>query len=328
MRDIMEFSNDISSDYTFNDSPDEEDFEVNEPEPSGSPTESNLQESEVYEFPHLSPVNSHMVKNYYSKYGVQILPEIPEEQDEYIDDTPSNNFIDPKRISRISAKLEELNQKYSCPEILNINDLVVSREKVEEKNQIQNIEYIPNYKDKNQNILTEMEVLHIQSCCACPTYKVFVWKRRFRICRDLLMDYFCRPLFTALKDPHFYPTLISKISLEFISMVYITIAPHLALRKNDGFKEEDSAFLLSYMAFSWCLFLVLLPLVIQFNKRKMGIIHVVGLVLCSGSLICEYIITLYIYVFILTFPCNIYKAYPNIWLRNLTWKRQFINKST
>lgn len=283
MKEMMDFTdNDLTSNMTYSDSPDEDDEE--------SPTESEsvtqtTSEGQIQSLQQIWPLKSHNVKDYYSKVGVAILPEIPEETEDK--DEIDNNFIDPKRISRISVKLEELNQKQNS-EILNINDLVISKKHIDKTEDIQNIEYIPNYKDNNNKFLKDIETIKIKSCCSCPTYRIFLWKRKFRILKDFIMDYLCKPLFTSLKDLHFYPIFVTKLSVNLISILYLTLAPYLALQKNNDFTNEDTAFLLSYMAFSWCLFLVLLPLVVTFSKRKLSSIYVCGLLLCACSLTRKY----------------------------------------
>lgn len=291
MKEMIDFTRiEYTSDITYDDSPDEDDYDlVIEPE-QPSISSNRFTEEQVCEMPQICPLTNSTVKDYYSKAGVAIMPEIPEEAEEMTDETGGRNFIDPKRISRISAKLEELNQKQYGVEILNISDLVVSKQKIEATEKIENIEYISNYKDNSRHFIADIETIKIRSCCSCPTYRIFTWKRKFRFCKDLLVDNFCKPLFNALKDLHFFPTLVSKVSTSLISMIYITLAPYLALQKNDDFKKEDTAFLLSYVAFSWCLFLVLLPLVVTFNKRKIVSIYVCGLLLCACSLICKYFV--------------------------------------
>lgn len=195
MREMMEFtSNEFTSDVTYADSPDEDDYEPVDTEPNSSTSNFIFNEGQVRELPQVCPLNSHTVKDYFSKAGVAILPEIPEEMEDNPDEVGDNNFINAKRISRISAKLEELNQKHNHVEILNISDLVVSKQQVGETEKIDNIEYISDYKDNNRNFLVDIETMKIKSCCSCPTYRIFIWKRKFRFCKDFMMDHFCRPL--------------------------------------------------------------------------------------------------------------------------------------
>lgn len=297
MKEIMDFANN-ESDVDYADSSDDEDEDLSvDPETPNQPENPSFNEGQnpsfnegqVPQLPQVWPLNSRNVKDYFSKAGVAILPEIPEEIEENQEESENTDFIDPKRISRISAKLEELNQKHNGFEILNISDLVVTKATVEETEKIQNIEYIPNYKESNNKFLKDMETVKIQSCCTCPTYKIFLWKRKFRILKDFILDNLFKPLWNSLKEPHFYPIILSKVSMNLISMMFITLAPYLALQKNDDFRNEDTAFLLSYIAFSWCLFLVLLPLVVTFNKRKLSGLYVCGLLLCAFSLLCEYV---------------------------------------
>ncbi|XP_057670479.1 uncharacterized protein LOC130902390 isoform X1 [Diorhabda carinulata] len=223
-----------------------------------------------------APLTPTTVQLYYSHAGVSILPQIPEEVDE-IDET-NINVIDPKRLSRISTALEELNR-------IEKKEIVIPKEIVIKPELIQNIEYIPNYTEKKNLFLKDMKFDKKKPCCSCSPYSIFLWKRRIRSWKDCLLDTVFVPLFRSLTDPHFYPIMISKVLLGVSSNFFISLTPYITLKKNDGYKKEDMAFLLSYIAFSWCLSLVLLPLLMKFSATKLRITFVVGLAFSTCSML-------------------------------------------
>ncbi|CAH1123556.1 unnamed protein product [Ceutorhynchus assimilis] len=232
---------------------------------------------------HLSPVN---VQSYFLNFGVSILPGIPEE-DEEIDDI---NYINPKRLSVISSKLEELNiqdqiRRESIKEVFSINE-------VHKPERINTIEYIPNFKEEKSrmSVLDELKNFQRSShCFHCSPYRKYIWTRRLRMVKDFFNDNFLRPLYHALKNLYFYPALSTKITTNLVSTLYITLAPFMAMenswkQKMLIFSTENVTFLLTYVAFAWCFFLVGLPLVFKLNQNKIRMVFAFGLVVSGTSL--------------------------------------------
>lgn len=226
-------------------------------------------------------LNSNAVQIYYSQAGVSILPEIPEEE-EGVEESKNINVINTKRLSRISMALEELNSRERKE---SIKELVVPKESFIKPEPIQNIEYISNYTDRKR-FIKDLKFTNKGACCSCSPYTLFVWKRRMRSWKDCLIDTLFIPICKSLADLHFYPTLWSKISINISSILFISLTPYVTLLKNEGYKSEDMAFLLSYTAFSWCLSLILMPLLMTFTAVKLRITFIVGLVLSSCSMLC------------------------------------------
>ncbi|XP_066252561.1 uncharacterized protein [Euwallacea similis] len=235
---------------------------------------------------HLNPLS---IQAYFYKVGVSILPGIPEENE---DEETNINYIDPKRLSMISDKLEELNiqdqiRRESIREVFNINE-VINEHKPEP---INHIEYIPNFKDEDTRIsvMHELKNLHKgRNCFHCAPYRKYVWTRRLRIMKDCLIDNVFRPLYHAAKNLYFYPALTTKVVTSTVSTLYITLAPFMAMqntwKQTAVFNTENVTFLLTYVAFAWCFFLVTLPLVIKLNPNKIRIIFGCGLIISGTSL--------------------------------------------
>lgn len=356
---MMEFTNSL---HTTNpntpdessDSDDEEKEDIIIP-PSGKEDDDLTYNIDVVNDQLLQPIQltPYNVQTYYSKVGVSILPGIPEEmENEEMND--AIDTINSRRISKISMRLEEINQlskkeseeeqnakniqrplhldadttykdKSTSGEILNVkaletpnetetedsedqhifyanevnntNDLesldintLVSNNQVVEPDRIENIEYIHNYGKNKTKFFKEFRTMKSGYCCGCSPYRKFIWKRRYRTVVDFFIDNIFKPLWVSLKDLHFYPTLLSKVMTTITATMCFTLTPYMALEKNSSFQPEDATILLSYVAFSWCLFLVLLPLVINFSKAKFRATFICGLVLAGTCMICKYTI--------------------------------------
>lgn len=240
-----------------------------------------------YGVSYLKPISA---QTYFLNMGVNILPGIPEE----LDDEEDINVIDPKRLSVISGKLEELNvqdqiRRDSIKEVFNINDVTIRNEFHPER--INNIEYIADFKeDKTRiSVLDEFKNFHkTHWCLCCKPYRKYIWARRFRVVKDFLYDNVFRPLYYAVKNLFFYPALTTKVVNGPVSILYITLAPFLAMQKdwkqNKVFTTENVTFLLTYVAFAWGFFLVTLPLVLKLNHNRIRMVFVVGLITTGSSL--------------------------------------------
>lgn len=236
---------------------------------------------------YLKPISA---QTYFLNMGVNILPGIPEE----LDDEEDINVIDPKRLSVISGKLEELNvqdqiRRDSIKEVFNINDVTIRNEFHPER--INNIEYIADFKeDKTRiSVLDEFKNFHkTHWCLCCKPYRKYIWARRFRVVKDLMYDNVFRPLYYAVKNLFFYPALTTKVVNGPVSILYITLAPFLAMQKDwkqdKVFTTENVTFLLTYVAFAWGFFLVTLPLVLKLHHNRIRMVFVFGLITTGSSL--------------------------------------------
>lgn len=356
---MMEFTNPVSitgpSTPDLSDSDDDDEKDDIVLPPSGKEDanyEINVINEQLLQPIQLTPYN---VQTYYSKVGVSILPEIPEEmENEEMYDAMDK--INSRRISKISTRLEKINQlskkaseeEYNAKnmqrglllnteedhmeqnisrEILDVNALesikaseelvtengdqkqhtyysnkedkvvenldintLVSNKTLEEPERIQNIEYIHNYGKNKSRLFKEFRTTRSGYCCGCSPYRKFIWRRRYRTIADFFIDNILKPLWISLKDLHYYPTVLSKVMTTITATMCFTLTPYIALEKNSSFQPEDATILLSYVAFSWCLFLVLLPLVINFSKAKFRATFICGLLLTGTCMIRKYTI--------------------------------------
>ncbi|XP_060530403.1 uncharacterized protein LOC132704427 isoform X2 [Cylas formicarius] len=225
---------------------------------------------------YLNPVN---VQHYFQNAGVSILPGIPEENEEENDD---KNTIDSKRLSKISAKLEEMSKSGNTYKF----DVVVEQPDV-----ISRIEYIPNFREeRSKSFIDELKSFNrSKHWFACTPYRKYVWGRRLRSLKDFVGDNIFRPSFTAAKTWYFYPALTSKVIGDMIPVLYITLAPFMALerswRQERFFTTENATFLLTYVAFAWCFFLLSLPLIAKMSNTKLRFALIFGLMVTGTSMI-------------------------------------------
>ncbi|KAL1489887.1 hypothetical protein ABEB36_013814 [Hypothenemus hampei] len=207
------------------------------------------------------------------------LHDIPEESESESEKEMDNIVRD------LNVKICE-NEK---PQVYNINELIGSP-KLEPINKI---EYIQNFREENSRVSVLNELKYIRKagkCCHCSPYQKYVCSKRLRTLKDFLMDNFLRPIYHSFKTLYFYSALTTKVTTNAVSTLYITLAPFMAMQNCWKqhyllFNTENVTFLLTYVAFAWCFFLVGLPLVFKWNHNRIRILFVFGLLICGTSML-------------------------------------------
>lgn len=203
--------------------------------------------------------------------GVDILPEIPEE-DEFEEDINciENVKIGLKRFSTISAKFEDLinneNQNIYC--MLDPTRLHI----LAEQTHFQNSQ--STFRNAWQNY----------GCCS--PYQKYIFRKKIQCIKDFLYHNLFKPLYCALTTASFYPSLLSKTVTTYASTVFIVIIPYVSvLHTTDQFLyfiSSESALLLTLISFGWLCFLIFLPWIVNARKTKLKVLFLIGL-MCFGA---------------------------------------------
>lgn len=209
--------------------------------------------------------------------GVEILPEIPEE-DESCDETSRKISTDIKRLSKISDRFEEIigkNKRNDGPNmVMGLTELENSFHRRSRKRKRPKF-----FQDFSRN-----------SAGCCSPYRKYIFRKRLRSLALILFDTFIKPLNTSLKCFYFYPSLCCKTCMALTYVVYISIIPHVALVNGANYSVDitEAVFLLTFISVAWCFFLISLPWVINMSKVKIRVLHILGLLLTSGSYFSKY----------------------------------------
>lgn len=209
--------------------------------------------------------------------GVDILPEIPEEDEieeerenntENLEDRQTEAMQDSiKRYSQLSAKFEDL---------IN-NDEVESNgyHTVNIVNDVYNEIEIAGAKRQSA-------IRHWPRCNCCSPYQNYLCKRGLRRATDFLFELLLKPLWSGLCVLVFYPCLLTKVVVTITSVVYIVFIPYIATISDTENQSQtvsaESTMLLSLIAFPWLCLLVFLPWLINSNKSKLKTIFCLGIV--------------------------------------------------
>lgn len=211
--------------------------------------------------------------------GVDILPEIPEEdepetEEEKLENRQRETMKDSiRRFSQLSAKFEDL----ISSELKN-NEYHSAISNVESG--VQELQF--DVAKKRSTIRARWRNFN-----CCSPYQKYLYRKRLDRTTDIFFSYFIKPLWRCLRNVSFYPCLITKVVLTITSMIYIIFIPYVAITSEHEYLPHvvsaESTMLLSLMAFPWLCFLVFLPWLINFSKSKLKAIFSLGILILGLS---------------------------------------------
>ncbi|KAM3967944.1 uncharacterized protein ACR2FA_003943 [Aphomia sociella] len=230
-------------------------------------------------------------------FGVEILPEIPEESEDSDDNEPSINDKDINHLKkkRFSSAIKRLSilgdsfDEYIMKQIRRDSDKgdSLSREYTEVEVTYDNISPVTDI--QREKIFNSFS-FRCQSCYASfrrrmrmPSYRIYRFKRRMMYLMYSINDTFIKPLTRSLSCWRFYPALIlcfSKLSLTAISLV---LMPVVASQVQPTISMTDINLLFSLHGFTWICFLLCIPWLTQTPKRNFKYVTVIGLIISSGA---------------------------------------------
>lgn len=237
-----------------------------------SSDEGELQVTEVITDP--EPVKTIVPVYCKNLMGVDILPEIPEE-DEIEEEKRENRQIEEmensiRRLSQLSIKFENL----IINEIKNPTFYTTSTDRQPKEQQI--------------NLLKKRstERGYFSSNC-CSPYQKYLHKRRIGTIKIFLFVRVLKPLWSTARILPFYLCLATKVTTAVTSVIYVILTPYIATCNEDESipltNSAESTMLLSLIAFPWLCFLVFLPWLMNSSKNKIKAIFVLGIMLLGFS---------------------------------------------
>lgn len=252
-------------------------------------------------------------------FGVEILPEIPEENEDNISDESdsegtenedsesddsskveagsSNNkkrlSIAIKRLSMLSDNLDDfISKQFRRDSHTSEQDEADHREYTEIEVTYDNISPVTDI--QREKVFNSFS-FRCQSAYAglrrrmwMPSYKIYTMKRRLTYFIYNINDTFLKPLTRSLSSWKFYPSLLmyfSKLSLTSVAMVSL---PMIASEMHPKISIADSNFIMTLYGFSWICFLMCTPWLAQTPKRNFKFVALAGLFISTLACIRKY----------------------------------------
>lgn len=217
--------------------------------------------------------------------GVHILPGIPEEEEDEIEEENkkyNNLHKNIKRLSTISNQFEDL---IASTEDKNGNFVILEPASLENKDAAKYV------------FLKASNSKSFPWICDCNlSYQKYLFKKRSRHVTDFLSENFLKPFYSSLTCLKFYPVVITKVITTLLSTMFVVSSPYISIMYSheDLIKviSSENALLLTLTALPWLCFLVFLPYLMNASKLKLKIIFVFGLVCYAASSFRKYICAL------------------------------------
>lgn len=252
-------------------------------------------------------------------FGVEILPEIPEESE---DNTDSDEDESEKRkktdnqfstaIKRFSALGDNLDEyiskqirKDSINEISHNNDygeIEVTYDNISPVTEITHEKVFGSYSFRCQSWY-----LNMKRKIYIPSYKLYRIRRRTMYCLHIINDTFIKPLTRSLSYWKFYPALLLSFSKCTLTAISLPLLPLISLEIRSKIHLTEMNFLISLHAFTWICFLLSTPWLASISKRNFKYILVTGLLISTIALfrkLCFNKYNLFLrYIFVHIFYC-------------------------
>lgn len=222
--------------------------------------------------------------------GVEIMPEIIEENEEEEEDTTSSNKNsiiknDIKRLSVISSKLEEIIDRDSTetsPEVI----LDVTKTSESNINVISIESSASLFKDMRRSSKRS------SGTCCCSPIQRFRFRRRLKFFFECIIALMLKPLISSSRVYVFYPCLITVIHSMLSPLVFLNFIP---IKANDDWKYgnmTEVSFMLSITAFAYICFLITIPWVAEISKRNMRYLYIIGLFISMTAIYRKYLLNI------------------------------------
>lgn len=232
-------------------------------------------------------------------FGVEILPEIPEESEEEDEHCISERDMNKnkKRLSVAIKRLSTLGDSLGdCitnqirkdshhsenGEIKEYSEVEVTYDTISPVTDIQREKIFNSFSFRCQSAYASM-----RRKIWMPSYRVYRIRRRMQYFMYNINDTFIKPLTRSLSCWRFYPSLIlafAKLSLTGITLVFL---PTMGTLMKPKISTNDTNFLMSLYGFTWICFLLSTPWLAQTPKRNFKYVALLGLIVSTAACFCK-----------------------------------------
>lgn len=237
-------------------------------------------------------------------FGVEILPEIPEEsedsdEDDYslADKSKNNNMkhfsLAIKRLSTLGDNLDDCisnqfrrdSQSDVGSENREYTEVTVTYDTVSPVTDIQREKIFNSFSFRCQSAYASM-----RRRIWMPSYKVYRVRRRMVYLMYNVNDTFIKPLTRSTSNWRFYPSLLLAFTKLSLTAVFLPLLPLIASGMHPKISTLELNFLMSLYAFSWICFLLCTPWLVQTRKRNFKYIALIGLIISTAACFSKFVV--------------------------------------
>ncbi|XP_034825132.1 uncharacterized protein [Maniola hyperantus] len=226
-------------------------------------------------------------------FGVDILPEIPEESEtDEESDGETNVNINKKRFSLAIKRLSTIGDSFDECIVNQVRrdsqsngDVVENKEYSELEVRYDTIAPITDIQtEKLLNTFSfrcQSAYVNMKRKMSIPSYRVYRIRRRMLYLMYNINDTFFKPLTRSLSCGKFYPALLLSFTKLSLMTVGIVLMPLIGLQIRPKIAMYETNFLMSLHGFTWICFLLCTPWLAQTPKRNFKYVVTLGLVVST-----------------------------------------------
>ncbi|CAH2237244.1 jg11213 [Pararge aegeria aegeria] len=229
-------------------------------------------------------------------FGVEILPEIPEETEDSDTDEESDGetnlnkskkrfSLAIKRLSTIGDNFDECIENQVRRDSQSNGDIVENKEYSELEVRYDTI--APNTDIQTEKLLNtfnfrcQSAYVNIKRKITIPSYRVYRIRRRMLYLMYNINDTFLKPLRRSLSCGRFYPAVLLSFTKLTLMTVGIILLPMIGLQIRPKIAMYETNFLMSLHGFTWICFLLCTPWLAHTPKRNFKYVVAFGLVIST-----------------------------------------------
>jgi hypothetical protein len=227
-------------------------------------------------------------------FGVEILPEIPEESEESEDERALNekDNVKKKRFSMAIKRLSTIGDSFDEyitkqirrdsgqpvePENKEYSEVEVTYDTISPITEMEREKVFNSFSFRCQSAYANMK-----RKIRMPSYRMYRLKRRLTYVMYNINDTFIKPLIRSLSCWRFYPSLMICFSRLLLS-VFLVLLPLIASEIQPKISKTETNFLTSLHGFTWICFLLCTPWLAQTAKRNFKYVAVIGLCVSTAA---------------------------------------------
>ncbi|XP_011568360.3 uncharacterized protein LOC105398009 [Plutella xylostella] len=227
-------------------------------------------------------------------FGVEILPEIPEETEDSDDNksdiNASNNqrrkFSNAiKRLSTIGDNFDEYigkqTRRDSNTESSNrdeYSEIDITHETIAPITEIRREKVFNSFSFRCQSAYAS-----VRRSLWMPSYRIYRFRRRTLYLMYNINDTFIKPLTRSLVCWRFYPALLLSFTRLMLITVFMALLPLTNLNMKPKTSMIETNFILSLMGFTWISFMLTTPWLAHIPKRNCKYLSVIGLSIITAA---------------------------------------------
>lgn len=222
-------------------------------------------------------------------FGVEILPEIPEESEESEDEQSDCNnkplSVAIKRLSTMGDSFSEYiikqtrrDSQGSLSESREYDEIEVTYDNISPVTEIQRERILDSFSYRFQSAFASM-----RRKIWMPSYRVYRIKRRMTFLMYNINDTFIKPLTRSLSCWRFYPSLLLCLSKLSITAISLVLLPMIATQMHPKITLIEANFLMTLHGFTWICFLLCTPWLAYTPKRNFKYVTLIGLVVSTAA---------------------------------------------